>query len=327
MSSIVTAEDAGQTFEGWCLDADFADIEARPSYGKFGRSYYPAVCGEAAYDQSFAVMQGERPVLLVLCAVRGDALDYFGLPVGMFRRRGLEDDAEHAAVASAFQHLDILAGRGHGYQVTVDDAESRGTLSAVGIQCVNRRAQASLRTTGICDLTGGEAAMRRSLRKSFRSLINWGRTNLKIEVVCSNDPNRNLFDSYQKFHREVAGRITRPQLSWDIMFEFIANGRGELVLGSLDSELVAGTLVVDGSNTSLYASGVYDRNRFDKPMAHWPLWSAIIRSAGRGMASFELGDLPLSGSASEKEFAIGYFKRGFASSIATSIVWTWKPSN
>ena len=59
------------------------------------------------------------------------------------------------------------------------------------------------------------------------------------------------------------------------MFDWISSGRGELVLGYLGEDLVAGTLVVDGATTALYASGVYDRDRFDKPLAHYPLWFAM----------------------------------------------------
>jgi hypothetical protein len=110
------------------------------------------------------------------------------------------------------------------------------------------------------------------------------------------------------------------------MFDWIAAGRGELVLGFLSGELVTGTMAVDGNAATYYASGVYDRDRFDLPLGHWPLWLSMTRSAERGMQTFDLGDLPLPNAASPKEVAIGYFKRGFATTIATGIVWSWMPT-
>ena len=107
------------------------------------------------------------------------------------------------------------------------------------------------------------------------------------------------------------------------MFDWIAAGGGELALGRLATgELVSGTMVVDGSKVAYYASGVYDRERFDKPMAHYPLYDAILRAGLRGKTTFDLGDIPQIGTVSQKEHAIGYFKRGFATSIETGIVWT-----
>jgi hypothetical protein len=153
-------------------------------------------------------------------------------------------------------------------------------------------------------------------------LVNWGQRNLKIDCVGAAKPDRDLFTRYREFHAVVAGRVTRGEKSWDAMFDWIAAGHGELVLGFLASgELVAGTIVVDGATTSYYASGVYDRERFDQPLGHWPLWLAMTRSAERGMRAFDLGDLPLGGTGTEKEYSIGYFKRGFATTIASWISW------
>jgi hypothetical protein len=180
-----------------------------------------------------------------------------------------------------------------------------------------------VRLVALADLDGGEAGLRRGLRKSYKSLINWGQRALTIATVNAGNPDRALFDRYQEFHRIVAGRVTRPQSSWDALFEWVSAGRGELVLGFLDGdELVAGTLVADGLVSSYYVSGVYDRERFDKPMAHWPMWVAMLRSGERGSRIFELGEVPMAGTASPKEVSIGYFKRGFATKIAVSTVWT-----
>ena len=154
-------------------------------------------------------------------------------------------------------------------------------------------------------------------------MINWGRRNLSIHCVNKETPNRALFDRYREFHAEVAGRITRPEQSWNVMYEWIALGGGELILAFLEDRLVAGSMFIDGKETLIYASGVYDRAEFDKPLAHYPVWLGIERAHARGIKILELGDIPIRGDKSEKEYQIGYFKRGFATHIDTQRVWRW----
>jgi hypothetical protein len=127
------------------------------------------------------------------------------------------------------------------------------------------------------------------------------------------------------FHAEVAGRVTRAQASWDVMYDWVARGCGELILGSLDGRLVAGSLFVDGTQTCIYASGVYERSLFDKPLAHYPVWLGIEHAHARGMKTLELGEVPAKGAVSDKEFQIGYFKRGFATDLDDHWVWRWTP--
>jgi len=318
---------AGPSFatcvERWRAMPAFTAIDGHPVSGGFGRCYYPAVFDERRTDASFAVMKGERPLLIVPCTSGEGELDYFGMPIRLFADPSINVQEMERVVGAAFVHLDSLVAQGGIRRVSIRDDTSTGTLSPTGKQCLNRHGTGALRLTGICDLGAGEAGMRQGLRKSFQSLINWGKRNLAIKSVSRADPDRDLFERYRQFHAAVAGRVTRPEASWNAMFDWIARGGGELVLGFLaGGELVTGTLVVDGTSRSYYASGVYDRTRFDQPLGHWPLWLSMLHAMERGIGTFELGDLPLPDSASEKEFSIGYFKRGFATSIKPWISWT-----
>jgi hypothetical protein len=310
----------------WRDDHAFAAMNAHPFTGEFGRRYYPAVFDGRTCDATFAVVDGEQPLLFVPCSVGATDLDYYGMPIRLFERAGAGEVAIERAVQLAFSEFDEVMSRNNLVRASVADVIRASELSVIGKQCLNRKAVASLRLSGSCELSDVDQ-MRRDLRKSYRSLINWGRTNLKIEYVNNSNPDRKLFDRYQSFHHDIAGRSTRPQKSWDVMFEWLARGDGELVMGFMnDGSLVAGTMIVDGTEVSNYASGVYDRAKFDKPLAHWPLWLAIARSGERGKSQFDLGDIPIA-DVSQKEVDIGYFKRGFASRILTWIGWTWKPKS
>ena len=322
---VETGDRFAARLDTWRHDSAFCAIKAHPVFGEFGRAYYPAVFGERRLDASFAVSEGDRALVIVPCTSGEGRLDYFGLPFRVFLRSGLEESVARRAIAEAFSHLDALVAERQVDEVAICDDGSLGELSLVGKQCVNRDATAALRLTGLCALDKGEGGMRQGLRKSFQSLVNWGQRHLKTESIDAKNANRSLFARYQEFHALTAGRVTRSKQSWDVMFDWIAAGRGELILGYLaDSELVAGTMVVDGATHAYYASGVYNRERL--PLGHWPLWLAMLHSAERGMRVFDLGDLPLANAATEKEVAIGYFKRGFATNIATWIAWNWSAS-
>lgn len=154
----------------------------------------------------------------------------------------------------------------------------------------------------IVDLTLDESELWRHVRKSYRQLIKWGRESLDWCIGLSLRP-------MQKFHAEVAGRVTKPQESWDLLQGEIDAGRGDAIYGSLDGRLVSAALFIDGGGTTVYWSGVYDRSLFPKPLAHYGIWLAILRAKARGQKVLELGAMM---DGDKKHRDISMFKRGFA---------------
>jgi hypothetical protein len=323
VTAVLRAGDAPEQFACWRAAPEFAAIEAHPLYGSFGRAYYPAVFGDRRADESFAVTDGDRPLLFVACARGEGQLDHYGLPIRLFPRHGAAADAIALATRAAVTELAAIAERHALLRIALRDDAAGGALSPLGEACLNRSAAAALRLEAEAELGSGEAGLHRALRKSFKALVNWGKRELSIECFDRAHPDPTLFRHYQELHHRVSGRVTRPQSSWDAMQEWVAAGGGELVLARLaDGTLIAATLVVDGTRVSHYASAAYDRAHFDKPVAHWPLFLAMLHSGERGKALFDLGEVPLVGAASDKEFNIGYFKRGFATRIVPWIEWT-----
>src|SRR5579872_2577231 len=93
----------------WRASEAFAQIDADPVTGAFGRSYYPAVFGARRSDDSFAVTRDSVPLLIAACTSGEGALDYYGMPLRIFMRAGLDEASMQRAVAAAFAHLDALA--------------------------------------------------------------------------------------------------------------------------------------------------------------------------------------------------------------------------
>jgi hypothetical protein len=199
-------------------------------------------------------------------------------------------------------------------------------LSPIGEACLARGATAGVNLIGMVDLVAGPTAWRKALRKSFRQFINWGRQNFAISYVNREEFDVERFDRYRLFHAEIAGRVTRPRASWDVMAETLAAGNGELICATLEGRLVAGSLFVDGTEICIYMNGVYDR-ALDKPLAHYLIWHGIERAQGRGKKLLQLGDVHQQGLVPDKKYGIGYFKRGFATHIDTNLAWQWSPND
>lgn len=323
--AIVRRADQRQAFASWEASVEFASGERHPIFGRFGRQYYPLTY-DTTVDHSFAVAQGDAPLLIVPVNVFGGVLGHYGQPMPFIFGHGLAEAERAVAVGTALAEIDRLAEAHKVDLIWVRDEISAAALSGLSLGCLARQAPVEIKLHGLCDLSLDDQQLRRNLRKSFRSLLNWGERNLRTAYVNAASPDRKLFDDYRAFHLRVSGRATRTTASWDAMFDWIAAGGGELALAYLeDGALVAGTMNVDGSEISYYASGVYDRERFDLPLAHWPLYSAVVRARGRGMRLYDLGELPIAGTASEKGFNIGYFKRGFATSVEAYLAWRWTP--
>jgi hypothetical protein len=296
----------------------FADVESYPHTGAFGRAYHRAIHGNL--DCSFAICTGSTAVLLCLCAPLNGKLGFYGMPLRLIARPGMGSEVYQPALSRAFEQLHEAAAQQGVVEIVVQEpAGSAGYAVREIFRCMDATAK-KVRMARV-DLTAGPVAWRRALRKSSRSLINWGRRNLAISYVNKKQPDRRLFEQYREFHAETAGRITRAPASWDVMYEWIAQGGGELVMAFHYERLVGGTMFIDGNNTSIYASGVYDRALFDKPLAHYPVWLGIERAQARGMADLELGEVPDEGTVSDKEYRIGYFKRGFATHLDEQVVW------
>jgi hypothetical protein len=319
---ILSAASDPAAFDRTLSDPQFAQIDSHPVYGEFGRAYYPAI--HRNRDCSFAVIADGTPALICLCAPLDETIGFYGRPLRFVARRGLDDNSCGAAVQATFSHLDELAQQRQPCEALVlNEATDLASLIEEGSRA--RGATMQYRPVAYVDLTAGRAAWRAALRKSFRSLVNWGRRNLSIAYVNEETSDRALFERYREFHAEVSGHITRSHQSWDVMYEWITGGGGELILGFFDGKLITGSMFLDGTEVSAYASGVYDRAQFDKPLAHYPVWLGIERAQARGMKTLQLGPVPPQGTVSEKEYTIGYFKRGFATDIATQLVCKWRP--
>jgi hypothetical protein len=291
-----------------------------PLYGDFGRAYYPFALEGSMVDCSFAILGKDGARVVVECDALEGHLSRFGFPIRVL----LVDASPGVArklTREVVERLGQLAVERSLADVVIADPDSRVVVSELGRACMAAGATLHSRLHAVADLDRTEDELRADVRRSMKPQLNWGRRSLALRYCNAEDMSLVLFDEYRELHARVAGRVTRSAESWDAMFDAIGRGRAELTLIDLDGDLVGALLVVDGTCSSYYASAAYARERFEQPIAHWPLMNAALRAKARGIRWFDFGELVSRAESSDKEAAIGFFKKAFTSRVEIRPEW------
>lgn len=167
------------------------------------------------------------------------------------------------------------------------------------------------------DLGLGAEEYHKRLRKSYKALINEAGRHWQLNIDDRGD--LSAFRGFEALHIAVAGRRTRSEESWQAQFSAIANGEAFAVyLHDTAGQLVGASLFNRSRDEVLYAVGAYDRQLFDKPLAHLSLYAAIGHARELGARRFILGDRPYPGETpppAAKDLQIAFFKEGFATEL------------
>jgi len=166
------------------------------------------------------------------------------------------------------------------------------------------------------DLSQSEELIKMNIRKSFKSLINWGKKNLQIDIIDSNNLDKIKFNSFKDFHVKVSGRKTRSDKTWDLQYDAIRNNEAYLTLGNLNGVLVSGAYIAHGTDIAYYGVAVNDRELMAEnlPIGHSILFKSIILAKKKGLNKFIVGDYNFV--EDEKINAITKYKKGFVNSMS-----------
>ena len=154
------------------------------------------------------------------------------------------------------------------------------------------------------------------LRKSYRSLINFGRKNLDVETEFKED----LWSECKIFHQKVAGRITRNDETWNIQKTMIEKNMAKVFYIREEGKLLGFALFSIAKNTISYSIGVFDRSKFDKiSISHIILWHAIVYFKSNGAKTIYLGEYaPDNHANNDKLSNINHFKLGFCNNLISN---------
>jgi FemAB family protein len=154
-------------------------------------------------------------------------------------------------------------------------------------------------------------------RKSYKSLINQG---LRLWGVYKYDQkSHKVWDEFKQLHFVSAGRKTRSDKSWDILFEGLKQQLSFFYYCTDNNgAVIGGALVMKNKYEAIYAVAAYDRERFDLPVGH-VLQDFIVKDLiNSNLFWYRLGryyEFNDRNQPTEKEVQIGQFKSGFSTDL------------
>ena len=173
------------------------------------------------------------------------------------------------------------------------------------------------------NLSWDYSEIKKNYRKSYKSLISKGKRLWNLKKLTKNDESK--WDEFRNLHLKSAGRKTRSDKSWDILYESIINKNSTLYYCSDEKEkMVGGALIMLTPTEAMYAIAAYDRSLFDLPIGH-SLQDFIIKDlkSYSNLKWYRLGKFHNINDfikPSEKEISIGSFKKGFSTHLITNFI-------
>ena len=281
--------------------------------------YYAAYYEKDFKDLSFAIEINHSIAAFVLCYRIDKKLCMPNSGVEIIFK---EERPDKKLIDFIFKQINVIASENNCSEIFIRDELTSKALSALGETLLLDHY--SCRTTfnmNVPFVNFSESIFFSNMRKSYKSLINWGHKNLRVETIKHNRLDSNLFNDFKEFHRHVSGRKTRSDLTWDIQYEMIKNAHAELILAYLNDDLVAGSFIADFGIQSIYFTGVYNRDLFKHGISHYLIYKSIVESFHRGKTLFfSLGDFD-AGITDNKWFNIQFFKKGFCKDLFPQTIW------
>ena len=176
-------------------------------------------------------------------------------------------------------------------------------------------------STNILNLENQEEVLFRNFRKGTKSDIKTAIKNgLEVKVYDQKNISRRIFDVYKNIHFQAAGRKTRPDKTWDIMFEWIQKGESILSVTTKEGDCISTQFVNTYNKKAYYQSGAtkleYERER---GIGHLAQWEIIKYLESNNITHYELGwnwYPNISQEVSDsKMLGISRFKAGFGADI------------
>lgn len=273
--------------------------------------YQSSVFEAPIEDESFIVLFEDMPVCCAYRTVIGGRLSYFDQPFrveiseAFLRHEGLKAvlqlvSKELWVTREAFTEIDI--------EVPVAGEKTNFLLEKL---LINASIHSHYVEVSV-DLRQSSDDIESGLRKSHRQSIAQGMNEMENVEISFGKITADTFDTFKALHLTAAGRVTRPELSWELQRQAILNKQASLVTLSYDSRVIGASFCWLSSSSGLYGSAAYDRSLFSTlPIAHLGVFRAIQHSRNIGLSKFIVGEA-FNPSGSEKEQGIATFKRGFS---------------
>src|ERR1019366_8785174 len=206
-------------------------------------------------DISFITEENGQPLMGLCAAVRKypdgrEEISGFGRPMSFLEAKIPDAPQRDGAAGMVREELQKVL-QAH-EQASAFYSEIRSTLSPVGRLLLDVGGKATAHFSQIINLSAPETQLRSQIRKSYKSLLNWGSKNLALRVLNHGNLIAEEMEQFRQLHIEVAGRETRSARSWELQLEMIRQKEAFMVLGDLEGKLVTAALFVHSPNYCYY---------------------------------------------------------------------------
>jgi len=169
--------------------------------------------------------------------------------------------------------------------------------------------------TQMIDLRKSIENLRRNVRHGHDSDIDRASKVLEAEILDNSNITREIFNQYIELHYKAAGRVTRPQITFDLLYNRIKERNAFLIGAKKDNKFVGFSYFTVFKDNVYYGSSCNDPNTNNIPIGHFIQWTAVKWMKEKKYKFYEIGwqnySATLSNFPSEKEIHLGRFKRGF----------------
>jgi len=307
--SISSIEDVGEELS--CLTRE--QYYQCSAYSKSSLDYRKRIAQDNDFDcvnESYVVCIDDKPVIALIGAkTKKDKITNFDAYSGRPCLVVVNHDKISAKINSFFfKELDSFLEDVSGF-FHYRDPLVNGCISPVTKRLLSIGGSVTQFYTQVIDLETEEIELKKSIRKSFKSLINWGSRELDVSIRTSEDIRFEDILLFKELHYIESGKRTRSDESWKAQYNMIKNNDAFLVTALSNKELVAVGFFTMSSNSCYYGASASRRDLFQKPLFHSIMWAAMMHAQKLNCRWFETGEQRFEGS--EKELGISFFKAGF----------------
>ncbi|OGC22601.1 hypothetical protein A3J90_06980 [candidate division WOR-1 bacterium RIFOXYC2_FULL_37_10] len=176
--------------------------------------------------------------------------------------------------------------------------------------------------TQILDLTSSYETLNRDVRKGHKYDIKRGEKAYVVDIFDKNNITKDIFNFYRLLHHKASGRITRPLVTFDMMYKWILDGNGVLCGLKYNNIYIGFSLIITYKNAAYYGSASDDPDaKVDVPISHIIQWETVKWLKNNGFVCYEIGlqqySSQLYDNPNQKDIDISLFKRGFGGKTIT----------
>ncbi|MEP6616488.1 MAG: hypothetical protein ABJA57_07910 [Ginsengibacter sp.] len=273
--------------------------------------YYAEYFGSDFKNFSIAVFDDAgEPLIAVYAFSKPPVYAHFGLPVTVHEGVFQEVSQKYKAYKSLFATMNEILETNDFSEIFFYDNDYFTS------EYYSKISSTDAEYCSYVNLVQTAEQLKSNLRKSYKSLVNWGEKNLTYVMVDASNQDHTHFTAFKEFHISTAGRKTRSERSWEIQYESLISDEAFLMIGYLSGNIVSGSLIFYGKKEAYYGVGVYDRELMKKNVAigHYNVFASMLHAKKIGLETFQLGSIPKS-STDQKEVNIFRFKTGFSNTM------------